>query len=208
VTAKAKVRYAALDINARTDASSPNATTGKPGVDNASPDQEAAIRVDRYDRTGNPKIDRVSDILFQTLLRDEELVHRATILLGKISRPLYGTLVHLAFAADVRWQDIPGIGSDGVEQSFKLGLVVRHGLSGSIRTDVLLRDDSGKIIAVWDVKTGNAVLTDERIREIQDELSLSADVPIFVLHRCRGVGCRPIKDLYGSNGHRDVEDES
>jgi hypothetical protein len=141
----------------------------------------------------------VSDILFQTLLRDEELAFRAKVLLGKIGPALYGTLVHLAFAADVRWQDIPGIGHDGVEQSFRLGDIVRYGLSGSIRTDVLLRDDNDKIIAVWDIKTGNAVLTDARIREIQDQLRLSDDIPIFALHRCRGMHCKTAKELYGSN---------
>ena len=107
--------------------------------------------------------------------------------LGQIGPALYGTLVHLAFAADVRWQDIPGIGSDGVEQSFSFGDVVQYGTNGSIRTDVVLRDDNDEIIAVWDVKTGNAELTDARKQEIRDELNLSPNVPIMMLHISRGI---------------------
>jgi len=99
----------------------------------------------------------------------------------------YGTLVHLAFATDIRWQDIPGIGSDGVEQSFSLGDAARYGSNGSIRTDIVLRDDNDKIIAVWDVKTGNAELTDARKQEVRDELKLSPNVPIMMLHISRGI---------------------
>ncbi len=48
--------------------------------------------------------------------------------------------------------NIPGIGKDGIEQSFSLGDLVRYGLSDSIRTDALLRNDqTGEILAVWDI---------------------------------------------------------
>jgi len=109
---------------------------------------------------------------------------------------LYGTLVHVAFAADVRGQDIPGIGQDGVEQSFSLGRIVRYGLDDSIRTDVVLRDENGEIIAVWDVKTGYAALTDARRQKIREELDLFDDVPIMELHICRGVGCKTTEQRY------------
>jgi hypothetical protein len=153
------------------------------------------VTVDRYDKTGNAQIDRTSDILFQALVRDAELVDRATVLFGPIGPALYGTLVHVAFAADVRWQDVPGIGSDGVEQSFSLGDVVKYGFDGSIRTDVVLRDDNGQIIAVRDVKTGNAELTNAREQEIRDQLDLSGDVPIMELHISRGLRRKRNKDL-------------
>jgi hypothetical protein len=178
-------QYAALETDTRTDETASN-VPDEHGNANTFSNQYAAITVERYDRTGDERIDRTSDVLFQALVRDEELVDRALVLLGKIGPALYGTLVHLAFAADVKWQDIPGIGSDGVEQSFSLGDIVRYGSNGSIRTDVVLRDEDGNIIAVWDVKTGNAELTDARRQEIREELNLSDNIPIIDLHICRG----------------------
>ena len=164
------------------------------GGTNNSEQRYAALTVERYDRTGDPLIDRTSDILFQTLLRDEELVERAKVLLGKVGPALYGTLVHVAFATDVRSQNLPGIGQDGVEQSFSAQDVIRYGSNGSIRTDVVMRDDDGDVIAIWDVKTGNAELTDDRRQEIRDEVGVSADVPVIELHICRGITCKLRKD--------------
>jgi hypothetical protein len=185
-----------LDTGSRTDATDSVNITGDGGNGRRAGDQYAALMVENYYRTNNPLIDRTSDILFQTLLRDEALVDRATVLLGELRPALYGTLVHVAFAADVRRQDIPGIGQDGVEQSFSLGRIVRYGLDDSIRTDVVLRDENGEIIAVWDVKTGNAALTDARRQEIREELDLFDDVPIMELHICRGVGCKTTEQRY------------
>jgi len=181
------VQYAALDSGTRTDATRAQNVEGKTDTGSRSGDQYAAITVYRYDTTGDEQVDRTSNILFQAMVRDEELVNRALVLLGKVGPALYGTLVHLTFAADIRWQDIPGVGSDGVEQSFSLGGVARYGANGTIRTDVVLRDDDGNIVAVWDLKTGNAELTDARIQEIRDELKLSDNVKIFELHIGRGV---------------------
>lgn len=43
-------------------------------------------------------------------------------------------------------------------------------LLGSIRLDVVQFDDAGKIIGVWDLKTGNAKLTPKRKQQIFDAL--------------------------------------
>ncbi len=193
-------QYAALETGTRTDTSNsaintPDATSPSNSSSAGKPeDQYAAITVERYDRTGDPLIDRTTDILFQTLVRDEELVSRAQVLLGKAGPALHGTLVHSAFAIDVKSQDLPGIGKDGVEQSFSLQDVVRYGANGSVRTDVLMRDSDGHIIAIWDVKTGNAELTEERIQEIRDEVGVDSDVPVIELHICRGVTCKVQSD--------------
>jgi len=79
-----------------------------------------------------------------------------------------------------------------------LGDIVRYGANGSIRTDVILRDENGEIIAVWDIKTGNGELTKARRQEIRDELDLSDDVPIIELHISRGITRKRIAEL-GSN---------
>jgi hypothetical protein len=192
-TSETRTRYAALETGTRTDTStgmddvaagaSPrgNTSTG------SSQDQYAAITVERYDRTGDQLIDRTTDILFQTLLRYADLVDRAQVLLGKAGPALYGTLVHVGFAIDVRAQNLPGIGQDGVEQSFSAEDVVKYGANGSVRTDVIMKDASGQVIAIWDVKTGNAELTDDRRQEIREETGVPKNIPVIELHVSRGV---------------------
>jgi hypothetical protein len=54
-----------------------------------------------------------------------------------------------------------------VEQSFDAEVLTRYGMDGSIRTDVILRDDERKIIAIYDVKTGNATMRPAREAEIR-----------------------------------------
>lgn len=65
---------------------------------------------------------------------------------------------------------MPGIGENGVEQSFSEKDVVKYGADGSIRTDVIMRDANGRVIAIWDVKTGSAELTDARRRKFGKKL--------------------------------------
>jgi hypothetical protein len=186
------MQYAALETGTNTDAPS-----GAPNISvelsppehgtNWSKDRYAAITIQRYDRTGNPDIDRNSDILFQTLARYMELMARAEVLFNRVGPALRGTLVHLAFAADVRSQELPGIGRDGVEQSFSAEDLAKYGTDGSIRTDVVMRDVNGHVMAIWDIKTGNAELTDARRREIRREVGVFDDVPLIEIHISRGL---------------------
>lgn len=100
----------------------------------------------------------------------------------------YGTAVHTAFAAAVKSQNLPGIGSSGVETSYVGGVIARYyGEPDSIRTDVTLRNDIGDPIAIYDVKTGGASLTPARVRELRDQTGASASVPIIEMHVLRGV---------------------
>jgi hypothetical protein len=114
--------------------------------------------------TGNPVIDRTTDILLAVL-------QESVLAMGPGSGASFGTAVHVDFANRVRKLDLPGIGQEGVEQGFHLDLkgFIQYGLGGSIRTDVTLRDPRDpdqRPIAVYDLKTGNAVLTSGRVDEI------------------------------------------
>lgn len=140
----------------------------------------AAANVVRNDRTGDPMIDRTTDRLVQTSDAVSEDI-------GPGAGPAYGTLVHGHFGQSVKAQNLPGIGTSGVEQSFSLYDVVRYGLDGSIRTDVVLRDPNGTPIAVWDVKTGGAQLSGPRVREIRKYLGVGSEVPVIELHVTRGI---------------------
>ena len=69
---------------------------------------------------------------------------------------VFGTHAHSGFARKVIELDLPGVGQDGVEQSWSMGRLFRYGLSDTVRTDIYLRDRSGRPIAIYDLKTGNA----------------------------------------------------
>jgi hypothetical protein len=162
---------------------------GSPVMSDATPDpvipgsQYAQAVIDKFDKTGDPRIDSKTETLMQALARAHALV-------GEGAGPVYGIMVHGAFGSDVKSQNLPGIGRDGVEQSFSLGDVARYGLDGSIRTDVVLRNinsPNGEPIAIWDVKTGDARLSGSRVQEIRDQVRIGREVPVIELHIKRGV---------------------
>ncbi|MDQ2084333.1 hypothetical protein RA307_29450 [Xanthobacteraceae bacterium Astr-EGSB] len=98
----------------------------------------------------------------------------------------YGVAVHTAFGLAVRVGNFPGIGFWDVETTF--GFVgAKYGSKDSIRTDVVLRNPSGDIIAIYDVKTLGAKLSPSRIRELREKTGTGPNVPIFELQVTRGV---------------------
>jgi hypothetical protein len=145
----------------------------RPGV------QYAQLNVQNNAKTANPLINSTTDILLQTLARIHALA-------GEGSGPWYGTRIHLMFANDVELQNLPGIGRNGVEQSFSLRDIADYGEDGTIRVDVYMRDETGNVIAIWDVKTGGAILTGARVRQLRAEVGVGTDVPVIELHVNRG----------------------
>jgi hypothetical protein len=131
--------------------------------------------------------------------RDEAAVAATTVTLHKtlvqvsgavvrspdITPQQFGTAVHTQFARTVRAMNLPGIGETGVEQSFDKDGLAKYGADGSIRTDVVLRNDE-RIIAVYDLKTGNAVIRPPRAAEIRAMTRAGPDVPVIELHSVRG----------------------
>jgi hypothetical protein len=129
--------------------------------------------------TGYPVIDRTTDMLLAVL-------KQSIVAMGSGSGALFGIRVHTDFAKRVKQLDLPGIGQDGVEQSFHLDFTdfVKYGMDGSIRTDIALRDPKNPSqgpIAVYDLKTGNAVLTPSRVEEIRNALKQKY-LPVIMLH--------------------------
>ena len=161
-------------------ASSPNAILSDAMPDPIRPGaQYAQLNVQNNAKTANPLINRTTDILLQTLARIHALA-------GEGSGPWYGSRIHLMFANDVKLQNLPGIGSSGVERSFSLGDIADYGEDGTIRVDVYMRDETGKVIAIWDVKTGGAILTGARVGQLRAEAGVGTDVPVIELHVTRG----------------------
>ena len=133
------------------------------------------VSVTRKDKTGNPRIDSKTDQLV-------DIVKEVVVALGDGSGAGYGMTVHYESAAVIRALDIPGIGKHGVEQSFSFGGLVRYGVDGSVRTDIVLRDgrtSAAPILAVWDIKTGTARLDRKRVNELRAHLGVDSSVPII-----------------------------
>ncbi|MDP4004638.1 hypothetical protein [Methylobacterium sp. NEAU K] len=146
----------------------------------------ASLTVVRKDRTGDPRIDAKTDEILDVR---KEVVERTEPGNGA----LYGIRVHANLAARLRELDLPGIGRHGVEQSFVAGDIVRHGLSGSIRTDVLLRNgrtSAAPIIAIWDIKTEEMGLSPQSIRELRDGAGVDDSVPVIEIHLIRGISVK------------------
>lgn len=137
--------------------------------------------------TQDPRIDKTAEVLQNILVKVNAAVSSRQ---DALSGALYGIRVHTEFAAAVRSQNLPGIGTDGVEQSFDANGLSRYGMDGSIRTDVVLRDDSGNIIAIYDVKTGKATMGPIRAEEIRAYTRVGTEVPIIILHALRGTSLR------------------
>ena len=92
--------------------------------------------------------------------------------------PVVGTAKHSAFATEVKALDNRYI---GVEQSYIGGKPTDYGHKGSIRFDVVVYDDSNKVIAAFDLKTGSATLTAGRIQRMQMMSGLTT-IPISAIH--------------------------
>jgi len=101
-----------------------------------------------------------------------------------MSPQIYGIAVHTMFAATVRIQNFLGSGRWEVETTFGGAY---YGHKGSIRTDVILRNDSGDIVAIYDVKTGGAKIDAARAAELRAKTQSSSSVPLIEMHVMRGV---------------------
>jgi hypothetical protein len=107
--------------------------------------------------------------------------------------PEYGKAIHYDFANAVRSENLRGVGRDGVEQTFGPDpdqRDVRYGTKGSVRTDVTLRNDSGDVIAIYDIKTGTASLGLRRVQELRNKTGASPSIPIIEMHVQRGLSLK------------------
>jgi hypothetical protein len=147
------------------------------------PQNRSRVEID-YSRalTGISTIDETTKALSETLARTMETMD----FIPEWTPQQYGTAVHVAFGTAVRLQGLPGIGFNDVEHSFKGGEPAAYGELGSIRTDVVLRNAGGDVIAIYDVKTGGAQLSDARVRELREKTRVGPNVPIIELHVLRG----------------------
>jgi hypothetical protein len=132
--------------------------------------------------TGFSDIDDTTETLGRTLARVIDS-------LPKGRGPLYGIAVHTAFGLAVRLGNIRGIGFFDVETTWG-GVDLRYGSLGSVRTDVVLRNDIGDPIAIYDVKTGGAQLTPSRADRLRQAVAPGSNLPVIELHLERGASLK------------------
>jgi hypothetical protein len=155
-------------------------------VSDANPDsakageQYAQLEVKRFDRTQNLVIDGTSIKLSAILAR----VMGGNPPTAGMTPQQYGTFIHLQFADAVRSARLPGIGYGDVETTFPEGN--SYGSPDSIRTDVVLRNVEGKIIAIYDVKTGESGLTPARADQLRAKTRAPSDTPVIEI-RLEGI---------------------
>lgn len=129
--------------------------------------------------TGISSIDNVTKALSEMLSKSMQDVG----FIPESAAAVYGTAVHADFGVRVRLEGIPGV---EVEQSFFNNDQRAYGYPGSVRTDVILRNDLGDIIAIYDVKTGRAELSLSRLKELRDHTGVGPGVPVIQLQVNRG----------------------
>ena len=132
--------------------------------------------------TGIPEIDQTSQALSDILIRVMEWLDY----LPTMSPSQYGTAVHGAFGLALWWEGLPGVGD--IERSFSLDtLDPYYGMAGTIRTDATLRNVQGDVIAIYDVKTGNARISSARANQLRAWTRAAPDTPVFELNIVRGI---------------------
>lgn len=141
--------------------------------------------------TGIQSIDETSDALSNVLAS----VIRKLEYLPSMSPQIYGILVHTAFGFEVRLKGLPGVGD--IERTFSLDDAdPYYGFAGSIRTDVTLRNIQGDIVAIYDVKTGNARMSQRRADELREKTGAASGTPVFELNVTRGVSRKSYSELW------------
>ena len=168
-------RYAALENGTATDAPS-----GSASEDHVHLAAQNGSYVGQFYATKNPQIDQTSFTLLAILTQVVDQIGPQDAL----TPGQYGTKVHTDFAAAVRSEGLPGV---TIEETFGLDPEDAYGAEDSIRTDAVLRDDAGNIVAIWDVKTGNARLKPARISELLEMTGATSGVYVFEINPDRGV---------------------
>jgi hypothetical protein len=123
--------------------------------------------------TSNPVINSTTARLAIILQRVKDAVENTS----DLSPQRYGIEVHSAFAAEVKAQGQQlGIAASDVETTFGGNY---YGAKGSVRTDVVLRNDVGQVIAIYDVKTGEKGIEPARAAELRIKVGVGNEVPII-----------------------------
>lgn len=127
--------------------------------------------------TGISSVDDTTKRLANTLARVKDVLNY----LPDLGPAAYGVQVHTAFSAAVRLQNLPGV---EVEPTFGGAY---YGAKDSLRPDAILRSDSGDIVAIYDVKTGESGIDPIRAARLRLSAGVGNNVPVLELSIPYGV---------------------
>ena len=161
---------------------------GSPVMSDTNPDSvipgaryaQTLINIDTSALTGISTIDDTTKRLVNTLAQIKDTIGYAS----GFSPQRYGVAVHTAFAAAVKAQKLPGIAPSDVETTFGGDY---YGAKQSVRTDVVLRNDAGDVIAIYDVKTGEKGIEPMRAATLRSKIGVGNEVPIIQMSFTDGV---------------------
>jgi hypothetical protein len=166
-------RYAALETGTATDETGGAQPNHRQGVRYAG----TSVEIDASALTGIDNIDETTKRLAKILARSLDEVG----LVPGAQR--YGRAVHWEFAFNVFFEGIRGISPVDIERSFSLPPGYPSAKT-TVRPDVVLRNDIGDIIAIYDVKTGDEGLRRARRAELRAATGVDRTVPIIELRVC------------------------
>lgn len=138
---------------------------------------QTQVAIDTSALTGISSIDDTTKTLANTLARVKDVVNY----LPDLGPAGYGVQVHTAFAAAIRFQNLPGV---EVEPTFGGAY---YGAKDSLRPDAILRSDSGDIVAIYDVKTGESGIDPIRAARLRLSAGVGNNVPVIELSIPHGV---------------------
>jgi hypothetical protein len=130
-------------------------------------------------------VDETTEILETLLAR----INGAAARVPGLTAQAYGIFVHTQFGIAVKALQLRRHLRHltlQVEQSFDELGPTRYGQPGSIRTDVILRNARGAIIAIYDVKTGNAEMRPLTEKKYREYTKVNPAVRLFILRANRG----------------------
>lgn len=143
------------------------------------------ITIENNAQTGFSNIDETTEKLRGLL---EKVVNAR----GEGYGPRYGTAIHVDFGeavnAAVRSGELRG--DIMVEHTYPEGEGIQFGSKGTIRTDIVLRNELGEVIAIYDVKTGGAYLDVKRVAQLRARTGAGPGVPIIEMHIQRGLSLK------------------
>ena len=106
--------------------------------------------------------------IVQKAANDADTTVRNDITRNDASPTVQGTYKHTEFK-----NNLENLGDSNLKMEVSFdehGNIVEYGKKGSVRLDAYQTNDQGKIVKVWDLKTGKADLSDARKREILKRL--------------------------------------
>jgi len=157
----------------------------KLGQSEVSPYHAGQVTIENNAQTGLSTIDENTE-------KFRKIIEKVVNSRGEGYGPEYGKQLHYDFGDAVKSAIRSGElrGNIKVEHTFPEAREIRYGSKGSIRTDVVLRNELGEVVAIYDLKTGGAYLDAKRVAQLRAKTNSGLNVPVIEMHTQRGLSLK------------------